>query len=308
MSCINKADKAYKSLQSVYGDNLAEAFVRGYPTNKGMTENMEFNIPSRQEVKDWLTQEKSKIPRYIQRAMEINPYMSEAGIKSMLKGVIGKHNDVYFITSGWLYAGSTAISKEVLETVYKPNIKVMMKLQEMYPDIFNVRTTRNSYATIVEITPRIKGEETTELNEELEEDELGSDEPEITQSIREYKEIVKRNNGRKPIEFMAGNFKWQLNKDGLYNLVDKFTNDVYLRNMDLDTGEIVPVVDPRRPLSEDKRDRIYRSFRQLIKEQALDEYLAVKGIDVADIYTDLREATTDQDLNKILEILLKAIC
>jgi hypothetical protein len=78
--------------------------------------------------------------------------------------------------------------------------------------------------------------------------------------------------------------------------------------MDLDTGEIVPVVDPRRPLSEDKRDRIYRSFRQLIKEQALDEYLAVKGIDVADIYTDLREATTDQDLNKILEILLKAIC
>lgn len=308
MSCINKADRAYKSLKNVYGDSLAEAFVRGYPTNKGKSENMEFDIPSRKEVKDWLTEEKSKIPRYIQRAMEINPYMSEAGIKSMLKGVISKHKDAYFVTTGWLFSGSVALGKEAIETVYTPNLNVMEKLQEMYPDIFTLRATRNAYTTVVEITPREKVDEVIEQDEELEEDELGSDEPEITQSIREYKAIVERNNGRKPVEFMAGNLKWQLNKNGLYNLVDKFTNAVYLRNMDLDTGEVVPEVDPGRPVNEAKRDRIFRSVMQLIKEQGLDEYLAVKGIDTADIYEDLRDAKTDQDLNKVLETLLKAIC
>ena len=56
MSCINKSDKAYKALQNVYGDALAEAFVRGYPTNKGKSENDTFDIPNKKEVKKWITE------------------------------------------------------------------------------------------------------------------------------------------------------------------------------------------------------------------------------------------------------------
>lgn len=307
MSCINKADKAYKSLQSVYGDALAEAFVRGYPTNKGKTGEMEFDIPTRNEVKDWLTQQKQSIPRYIQRAMELNPYLSENALKSMLKGVISKHKDAYFVTTGWLFSGSEVLGEEVFETIYKPNMQVMEKLQEMYPDIFTLRATRNKYTTVVEITPREKLEEEVE-NEELEEDELKTDQPELEESIRTYQEIVRMNNGRKPVEFMAGNLKWFLNPNGLYNLVDKNTNDVFLRNIDLETGMLVPDVDPGTPASEEKRDRIFRSVMQMIKDQKLDEYLAVKGIDTRDIYEGLRDAKTDRDLNKVLETLLKAIC
>ena len=307
MSCINKADKAYKSLQNVYGDTLAEAFVRGYPTNKGRSEDMTYDIPSRVEVKKWLTDQKENIPKYIKRAMELNPYMSETAIKSMLKGVMGKYDDAYFVTTGWLYGGSVAISTEILETIYKPNLKVMQTLSKMYPDIFTLSDTKTTYKTLVELTPRIKPLQDTTI-EEIEEEEPTEEESTIAESLRTYQSIVEANNGRKPVEFMAGNLNWQLNKNSLYNLVDKFTNDVYVRNMDLETGEMVPGVDPGTPVNEAKRDRIFRSVLLLIKEQNFDEYLAIKGIDTVDIYEDLRDAKTDRDLNKVLETLMKAVC
>ena len=307
MSCINKADKAYKSLQNVYGDALTEAFVRGYPTNKGRSEDSTFDIPTRNEVKNWLTEQKKNIPKFIKRAMELNPYMSETAIKSMLKGVISKYEDTYFVTTGWLFSGSSVISTEVLDTIYKPNIQVMESLHEMYPDIFTLRGTKTTNRVLVEITPRNKPL-TDNTVEDLEEEEPVDEESTITESLRTYQSIVEANKGRKPVEFMAGNLKWQLNKNGLYNLVDKFTNDVYVRNMDLETGEIIPEVDPGTPVNEAKRDRVFRSVIQMIKEQNFDEYLAVKGIDTADIYEGLRDAKTDRDLNKVIETLLKAIC
>jgi hypothetical protein len=307
MSCINKADKAYKSLQNVYGDALTEAFVRGYPTNKGRSEDSTFDIPTRNEVKDWLTEQKKNIPKFIKRAMELNPYMSETAIKSMLKGVITKYEDAYFVTTGWLFSGSSVISTEVLDTIYKPNIQVMESLHEMYPDIFTLRGTKTTNRVLVEITPRTKPLIDNTV-EDLEEEEPIDEESTITESLRTYQSIVEANKGRKPVEFMAGNLKWQLNKNGLYNLVDKFTNDVYVRNMDLETGEMIPEVDPGTPVNEAKRDRVFRSVIQMIKEQNFDEYLAVKGIDTADIYEGLRDAKTDRDLNKVIETLLKAIC
>jgi hypothetical protein len=307
MSCINKADKGYKTLQSVYGDTLAEAFVRGYPTNKGKSEDSTFDIPTKQEVKEWLTEKKKNIPSFIKRAMELNPYMSETALKSMLKGVISKHQDTYFITTGFVNSGLPSVSSEALETIYKPNKLVMQMLQKAYPDIFSLRETRSPNTIIVKITPRVKSEQ-PDLFEDLEEQMSTADEVNMEDSLSTYQSIIQANKGRKPIEFMAGNLKWQLNKNGLYNLVDKFTNDVYLRNIDLETGEMIPEVDPGTPVNEAKRDRIFRSVMQMIKEQRFDEYLAVKGIDTADIYESLRDAKTDKDLNKVIETLLKAIC
>lgn len=307
MSCINKADKAYKSLQNVYGDTLAEAFVRGYPTNKGRSEDTTFDIPSRTEVKEWLTEQKKNIPKYLKRAMEINPYMSETAIKSMLKGVISKYEDAYFVTTGWLFSGSTVMNAEVLETIYKPNIRIMEAMHELYPDIFTLRGTKTTNRVLVEITPRVKPL-ADDVAEDLEEEIPTEEEPSIAESLRTYQSIVEANNGRKPVEFMAGNLKWQLNNKGLYNSVDKFTNDVYIRDMDLETGEMIPEIDPGVPVNEAKRDRIFRAVMQMIREQSFDEYLAVKGIDTTDIYESLRDAKTEGELNKVLETLLKAIC
>jgi hypothetical protein len=78
--------------------------------------------------------------------------------------------------------------------------------------------------------------------------------------------------------------------------------------MDLETGQMMPDIDPGVPVNEAKRDRVFRAVMKMIKEQSFDEYLAVKGIDTRDIYESLRDAKTERDLNKVLETLLKAIC
>jgi hypothetical protein len=71
----------------------------------------------------------------------------------------------------------------------------------------------------------------------------------------------------------------------------------------------VPEVEmPGTPLDEAKRDRLFRYILKMIKEQGIDNYLAEKGIDTADIYEDLLYAETQEDLNKITETLLNTLC
>jgi hypothetical protein len=302
MSCINKADKGYKALANIYGDALAEAFVRSYPGNKS-GENVDFYIPSSAEVKTWLTQQKSNISKNVKRALEINPYMSEDAIKSMLKGVISKYKGTYFVTTGWLFSGSQAVSKETFNTVYKPNLAIMEGLLDKFPDIFTLRGTKNTNTVVVEITPREKPEE---------EEVVGEEEPvtsDLTRSVETYKSLVEQNNGLKPKMFMSGTFKWALNKNGLYNLIASDNDMVFLKNVDLETGTIVPEIEPvSAPLDEARRDRMFRSIMNMIKTQNLNDYLAEKGIDTLDIYESLRDAKTEADLNKINETLLNALC
>jgi hypothetical protein len=299
MSCINKASKAYKALMDVYGDDLSEAFVRGYPSNRGKSEDIEYDIPGKQDIKEWLSNEKMAVLNNIDRAFEINPYLSENGIRSMLNKVIHSKDGKFYVTRGDTRSGSVLLTEEVIETIYKPNLRVMQRLEAKYPEIFSIKQSdRNEYTTSVEITP-LEAPVIPEGDKEL---------PAIANSVQAYRKIVDANNGRKPMQFTAGEFKWQLNKNGLYNLVDRLNNNIYMRNFDLETGEVIPEVDPGTPANEYKRDALFRSIMQLIKEQRFDEYLAIKGIDTADIYEDLRDAQTDGDLNKVSQTILKALC
>jgi len=304
MSCINKSDKGYRALANVYGDALAEAFVRSYPLNKG-GENADYYIPTNTEVKFWLTEQKNNISKNIKRALKINPYMSEDAIKHLLKGVISKYKGTYFITTGWLYNGSQALTQETLKTVYEPNLKIMEGLYQEFPEIFTLRGTKNRNTVVVEITPQVKPEEDEDDN--LPEDTY--DTPQITKSMDTYKSLVERNNGQKPKAFVVDTFKWVMNANGLYNLVYPGNNMTFLKNIDLETGTVVPEPEEvTTPVDEARRDRMFRSIMQMIKQQHIDSYLAEKGIDMADIYEDLRYAETEQDLNKISETLLKALC
>lgn len=304
MSCINKSDKGYRALANIYGDALAEAFVRSYPLNKG-GENADYYIPTNTEVKFWLTEQKNNISKNIRRALKINPYMSEDAIKHLLKGVISKYKGTYFITTGWLYNGSQALTQETLKTVYEPNLKIMEGLYQEFPEIFTLRGTKNSNTVVVEITPQVKPEEDEDDN--LPEDTY--DTPQITKSMDTYKSLVERNNGQKPKAFVVDAFKWVMNANGLYNLVYPGNNMTFLKNIDLETGTVVPEPEEvTTPVDEARRDRMFRSIMQMIKQQHIDSYLAEKGIDMADIYEDLRYAETEQDLNKISETLLKALC
>jgi hypothetical protein len=141
--------------------------------------------------------------------------------------------------------------------------------------------------------------------------ELAADDAEsdLTNSMRIYAETVKANNGVKPKMFMADNFTWSLNQNNLYNLLDKVTGFTFLKNVDLETGNIVPEpVSPSAPVSEQKVNKMFKQIAAMIKNEHIADLLAVQGIDTRDIYEQLRDAETEADLNKINQTLLKALC
>jgi hypothetical protein len=298
MSCINKADKGYKALVNVYGDALTEAFVRSFPKNKS-GEDVEFYIPTKVEVQDWLRYEKANKFESIMEAFAINPYMSEDGIISVTKGVLyRKAKKVYVLNGNINNLGIYGKNPEAAQ-ILNLNMRIMNSLASRYPDVFTIEPSRSQENTYrVLITPRVKPEETVVDNES-----------DLANSMRVYAQTVEANRGLKPKMFIAGNYTWALNKNNLYNLMDKLTGFTFLKNVDLETGSVVPeTVSVSMPVSEEKVDKMFRQIMGMIKHEHMADLLAVQGIDTRDIYEQLRDAKTEADLNKINETLLKALC
>lgn len=298
MSCINKADKGYKVLANVYGDALAEAFVRSYPGNKP-GENVEFYIPTKTEIQGWIKDIKTNKFKTITESFAINPYMSVDSIMSISQGVLHRLNGEIYVTNNNINNLGIYNKNPEAAHILNENLKIVNNLANRYPDIFYVRkstTTPNTY--IVDVTPRLKPEEEVVDNESV-----------MAQSMRVYAETVNANRGLKPKMFIAGNHTWTLNQNNLYNLLDKLTGYTFLKNVDLETGSVVP--EPYKastPVTEEQVDKVFRSIMGMIKDQNIADLLAVQGIDTRDIYDDLRNAETEADLNKINETLLKALC
>ena len=100
MACLNKTLPAYKTLVKMYGDALADAFVRGYSQNVKLLGENDFYYPSVKEVTDHLAKTKKNIPDTIAFALETNPNLSEQAIKGLLKGVAHMYEGNFYITSG----------------------------------------------------------------------------------------------------------------------------------------------------------------------------------------------------------------
>lgn len=298
MSCINKAGKPYKSLEAVYDDKLAEALVRAYPKNKGRYENDEFYIPTKLEVKEWLTSQKANIVTNVKRALEVNPYISEQGLKSLLKGVVSAYKGNLYIKTGWLFNGSEDLKNEVIKNIYEPNLKIMGELMSLYPDIFNVTDTKNVFVKLVTITPQEV--EITEEEEEIV--------PDVNQSMLAYNTYLKLNNGVKPGKFRVGAHIWQLNLNGLYNLIDESSDVPFLKNVNLATGLVEPEEDFSPKVQEREIDKALRQLNQLQKEFAVDEILAVKGVDMADVVSDIYNSKTEKELSTVIANLLSKLC
>jgi hypothetical protein len=162
---------------------------------------------------------------------------------------------------------------------------------------------RDVYANTFKATTQPSTTEGDEISTSLD------NESDLTNSMRIYAETVKANKGLKPKMFMANNFTWSLNENNLYNLLDKDNGFTFLKNVDLETGNIVPEpVSESAPVSEQKVNKMFKQIAAMIKNEHIADLLAVQGIDTRDIYEQLRDAETEADLNKINQTLLKALC
>jgi len=145
-------------------------------------------------------------------------------------------------------------------------------------------------------------------SEEIEESALypdGYSDTSINDDIAEYNKLVEQANGEQPKTFMFGNRRWILNKFNNYDWSDPITNQIYMRNVNLDTGiseaepELDKPVDPE--LIKNNLDYI-NSNRILL---TLDYQFAELGYDLEDLIEKLVKVKTMREYNKLQEIFNK---
>lgn len=146
--------------------------------------------------------------------------------------------------------------------------------------------------------------------------------------IDRFNTIVERSNGLKPSEFYTSDkdfdfftdpdtprtqedrtaSKWLLNEEGVYDLVDQFTGEIYLRNVDLSTGKQVPQIEDTTPVNSKERRKFIKSLVDGVNEYRLDEIMAERGYDINEIIDNLEAVTTQKEFVKIVTKVLKNIC
>jgi hypothetical protein len=138
------------------------------------------------------------------------------------------------------------------------------------------------------------------------------EQPELNDSIEKdmkiYAYLLKERGGVQPQYFKAGpneNRVYNLNKFGNYDLIDATTGEIYVRNINMETGkqETEPFLDA--PVSQEVIQRELNRIITLRAETNIEEQLAGLGYDINDIINNLANAKTQEDLNKITKILDK---
>lgn len=174
MGCVVRSLKEFKNLANVYGPELAESFVIGYSRSvKKLMPNEDFYYPNLTEVKNWLTESKNQISRNVTRAVEVNPFITEKALLSMLKGVVSRYSvdKKLYVTRGNTNSGSVIYTAEAIRNIYENNLKIVKALESRFPNIIQTeQSNTNTYSTRVTITPivdRVEGDATQERAAEV---------------------------------------------------------------------------------------------------------------------------------------------
>ena len=129
--------------------------------------------------------------------------------------------------------------------------------------------------------------------------------------VDRFNNDVSFNKGVLPTNYYTGLgnvHKWNINEKNLYDLVDKDTDEIYLRDVNLSKGVIENAEETYTPIDEEERTNMIDSINEAITDYKLDEILAEKGYDVEDFISNLEAASSQEELNKIINKILKKIC
>jgi len=129
--------------------------------------------------------------------------------------------------------------------------------------------------------------------------------------VDNFNNAVAMNGNIQPSEYYTGIndvHKWRLNQKNLYDLVDKDTGDIYIKNVNLSKGVQENSEPSYSPINTIERDNMIDSINEAVNDYRLDEILAEKGYDVNDIISNLEAASTQEELNDIINKLLSKIC
>ena len=136
--------------------------------------------------------------------------------------------------------------------------------------------------------------------------------PAYNSVIKAFNDKLIASNGMLPKEFIHQEDnvpqKYLLTKNNLYNLVDIDTGSIYLRNINLQTGEIVNEDLPSVAVDKQRVKSFIDRVNKDIKNFKVDVVLAEKNVDVQDILDAAENANTENDLDAVISKYNKNIC
>jgi hypothetical protein len=136
--------------------------------------------------------------------------------------------------------------------------------------------------------------------------------PENNPAIAAFNQELIKTNGIPPKVFIFQNGpytnKYVLNKNNLYNLVDKDNGSIFVANINLQNGAIISDDLPSTPVDKQKVERYINNLRKQIKDFRIDEILADKGIDINEVIDNLENVSTEDQFDEIASELIKNMC
>lgn len=210
------------------------------------------------------------------------------------------------------FGGNSPIKAEVLEllsdtlTYYAAQEKSRKILEEIgfnfnqgsqpgeQLDLFNQRSINPNQKFDKELAKKIQ--------DKL---ESGSSESSINDDMSEYKRLTDEANGVQPKTFIVGTRTWTLNKFGNYDWSDPTTNQIYMRNVDMETGKSVPEPSREEPVNPKLIEANLNWINTNKKLLDLDNKLAFLGYDINDVIDKLVNAKTMGDYYDVQEIFNK---
>ena len=135
--------------------------------------------------------------------------------------------------------------------------------------------------------------------------ETGGEKSSISDDMAEYTKLVEQNNGVQPKTFTVGTRTWTLNKFGNYDWADPTSGQIYMRNIDMETGESIPEPALNEPVNPELIQKDLEYIDSIRKALELDIKFAELGYDLNDLIKRLASAKTMKEYNDVQEIFNK---
>ena len=116
--------------------------------------------------------------------------------------------------------------------------------------------------------------------------------------------MVAENNNVFPKEFNASNGRrYLLNDNNLYDLVSPDGKTMYLRNINLKTGQVESVLEPTVQVTRERKIQAIKDINDMIVFMSLDLKMAEDGYNVYQMMEDISNATSMTEIERIEEEL-----
>jgi hypothetical protein len=127
----------------------------------------------------------------------------------------------------------------------------------------------------------------------------------INNDMAEYQKLMELSKGVQPKTFSVGTRTWTLNKFGNYDWSDPTSGQIYMRNIDMETGESIPEPALNEPVNPELIQKDLEYIDSIRKALELDIKFAELGYDLNDLIKRLASAKTMKEYNDVQEIFNK---